>query len=86
MKARITLTVCWPDSDLSRRFSAWSASGSASDGASEQFGYTLSDRDGDTQSSTLTIDIQATQVLTGTTLLETITGGAGVDMVMGREG
>ena len=48
--------------------------------------YVVTDRDGDTQASTITVNVDRTNVLVGSTGVDTLNGVAGPDLLMGRDG
>ncbi|KAF0844404.1 putative secreted protein (type I secretion substrate) [Methylovorus glucosotrophus] len=52
----------------------------------EKMDYVLQDKDGDTANSTVTINVDKTNVQVGTTASETITGSDHPDLIMGRDG
>jgi len=52
----------------------------------ETMNYTVSDRDGDTQTSTVTINVERTNVVIGTTASETLNGTDQPDLILGRAG
>jgi Ca2+-binding RTX toxin-like protein len=49
-------------------------------------GYTVSDRDGDTQTSSITVNVDRTNVVVGTTGVDNLTGTDRPDLLMGRAG
>ena len=52
----------------------------------ETMNYTVSDRDGDTQTSTVTVNVERTNVVIGTTASETLNGTDQPDLILGRAG
>jgi T1SS-143 domain-containing protein len=52
----------------------------------ETVNYTVSDRDGDTQASTITVNVDRTNVVVGTTGIDTMNGTDRPDLLMGRAG
>ncbi|MCB4812103.1 retention module-containing protein [Methylovorus menthalis] len=52
----------------------------------EKMDYVLQDKDGDTAGSSVTINVDKTNVQVGTTASETITGSDHPDLIMGRDG
>ncbi len=55
-------------------------------GAAERMDFTLSDRDGDTVGSSLTVNVSNARVTYGTAADETLTGTADVDVIHGKAG
>ncbi len=52
----------------------------------ETMNYVVTDKDGDTQLSSITVNVDRTNVVIGTTGAETLTGGTGPDLIIGRDG
>ena len=52
----------------------------------ETLGYTLGDRDGDTASSTVSVDVSKVNSQAGTSGNDTLTGTAGADLLLGQAG
>ena len=52
----------------------------------ERFDYVITDRDGDTASSYVTINVDRTNLAIGTTGADNLNGVAGSDLLLGREG
>lgn len=66
------------------RYALVSTAGSA---ASETFNYTVADKDGDTVSSSLTLQVERSVVTTGTADAETLTGDStAANLIFGRDG
>ncbi|MFN4238818.1 MAG: beta strand repeat-containing protein, partial [Vogesella sp.] len=57
-----------------------------SSSVTETMNFTVSDRDGDTQSSVVNVYVDKTNVTIGTTAGETLTGTAAPDLILGRDG
>jgi T1SS-143 domain-containing protein len=55
-------------------------------GASEVLGFVISDRDGDTSGSTLTVNVSKPTITNGTAGADTLSGGSGIDFITGGEG
>ncbi len=55
-------------------------------GASEVLSFVISDRDGDTTGSTLTVNVSKPAITNGTAGADTLTGGSGIDFITGGEG
>ena len=58
----------------------------AANSITETMNFTVSDRDGDTQSSAVNVYVDKTNVTIGTTASETLTGTAAPDLILGRDG
>ncbi len=54
--------------------------------ATDTMTYSVSDRDGDTVSSTVQVNVDRTNVTIGTTASETLTGTGQPDLILGRDG
>jgi T1SS-143 domain-containing protein len=52
----------------------------------ENVAYTISDRDGDTRASSITVTVDRTNTIIGTTSSETLNGTAAPDYIVGRDG
>ena len=52
----------------------------------ENVAFTVTDRDGDTRSSTVTVTVDKSNTIIGTASSETLTGTAGSDYIVGRDG
>jgi T1SS-143 domain-containing protein len=52
----------------------------------ESMNYVVTDRDGDTQGSTITVNVDRTNVTVGTAGIDTLNGVAGPDLLMGADG
>ncbi|MFY9478165.1 MAG: Ig-like domain-containing protein [Aquabacterium sp.] len=55
-------------------------------GANEVLGFVISDRDGDTTGSTLTVNVSKPVITNGTSGADTLTGGSGIDFITGGDG
>jgi len=58
----------------------------AAQSITESMDFTVSDRDGDTQSSVVNVYVDKTNVTIGTTAGDTLTGGSLPDLILGRDG
>jgi large repetitive protein len=65
---------------------SYKASDNLTSAITEKMDYVLQDNDGDTASSTVTINVDKTDVQVGTTAADTITGSDHPDLIMGRDG
>ena len=64
----------------------YTAPPSAAASLTESLGYTLGDRDGDTVSSTVTVEVSKVTSLAGTAGNDTLTGTNGADLLLGQAG
>ena len=55
-------------------------------GANEVLSFVISDRDGDTTGSTLTVNVSKPAITNGTSGADTLTGGSGIDFITGGDG